>query len=54
MKTQLRYYLQQQCKNAGQTQSIRDDINFTLKCVLERSGFKAHSFTDPLTAAERH
>jgi DNA-binding response OmpR family regulator len=53
----LRYYLQQQCKNAQQTKSIlvvddEDDINLTLKCVLGQSGFKVDSFTDPLTALQ--
>jgi PleD family two-component response regulator len=53
----LRYYLQQRCKNAQQTKSIlvvddEDDIRLTLKCILEHSGFKVDSFTNPLTALQ--
>lgn len=53
----MRYYLQQQCENAQQTKSIlvvdnEDDINLTLKCILEQSGFKVDSFTDPLTVLQ--
>ena len=51
------YYIQQPGKNAQQIKNIlvvddEYDINLTLECILNQSGFKLHSFTDPLIALE--
>lgn len=53
----MRYYIQQPGKNAQQIKNIlvvdgEYDINLTLECILNQSGFKVHSFTDPLIALE--
>jgi PleD family two-component response regulator len=44
-------------KNAQQIKNIlvvddEYDINLTLECILNQSGFKVYSFTNPLTALE--
>ncbi|HXX99010.1 MAG TPA: response regulator [Candidatus Bathyarchaeia archaeon] len=53
----MRYYLQQPRKNAQQIKNIlvvddEYDINLTLECILNQSGFKVYSFTNPLIALE--
>jgi DNA-binding response OmpR family regulator len=53
----VRYYLQKPSENAQQTKNILvvDDeynINLTLECILNQSGFKVYSFTNPLIALE--
>ena len=53
----LRYYLQPPGKNAQQTKSIlvvdnEYDINLTLKYILNQSGFKVYSYTNPFIALE--
>lgn len=53
----MRYYLQQPGKNAQQIKNIlvvddEYDINLTLECILNQSGFKVSSFTNPLIALE--
>jgi CheY-like chemotaxis protein len=53
----VRYCLQQPGKNAQQIKNIlvvddEYDINLTLECILNQSGFKVYSFTDPLIALE--
>jgi hypothetical protein len=53
----VRYYLQQPGKNAQQIKNIlvvddEYDINLTLECILNQSGFKVYSFTNPLIALE--
>jgi DNA-binding response OmpR family regulator len=53
----MRYYLQQRGKNTQQTKNIlvvddEHDINLTLECILNQSGFKVYSFTNPLIALE--
>lgn len=54
----VRYYLQHQDKNTQQTKNIlvvedEYDINLTLEYILDQSGFKVYSFTNPLIALER-
>jgi DNA-binding response OmpR family regulator len=53
----VRYYLQQPGKNAQQIKNFivvddEYDINLTLECILNQSGFKVYSFTNPLSALE--
>jgi DNA-binding response OmpR family regulator len=53
----VRYYLQQPGKNVQQIKNIlvvddEYDINVTLECILNQSGFRVYSFTSPLIALE--
>ena len=50
----VRYYLQEWSNNAQQIKNIlvvddEDDISLTLECILNQSGFKVYSFTNPLS-----
>ena len=53
----VRYYLQERSNNAQQIKNIlvvddEDDISLTLECILNQSGFKVYSFTNPLSTLE--